>query len=75
MVPEYEGTNGVQWRRPECRERDLSIPNQNGLWNQVDVEKYATPQGFQDNPQAVRDWYWERRMALPYAEPNEGHLT
>ena len=29
-----------------------------GLWNQVDVEKYATPQGFQDNPRAVRDWYW-----------------
>ena len=46
-----------------------------GLWKQVDVEKYATPQGFQDNPRAVRDWYWERRVALPNAEPNEGHLA
>ena len=46
-----------------------------GLWNQVDVEKYATPQGFQDNPKAVRNWYWERRIALPNAKPNEGHLA
>ena len=46
-----------------------------GLWNQVDVEKYATPQGFRDNPQAVGYWYWEGRMALPNTEPNEGHLA
>jgi len=46
-----------------------------GLWNQVDVEKYATPQGFQEKPKAVRNWYWERRIALPNAKPNEGHLA
>lgn len=45
----------------------------NGLWNQVDVEKYATPQGFAANPEAVRDWYWERRIALPQVDPNAGH--
>ena len=38
-----------------------------GLWKQVDVEKYATPQGFKDNPQAVRDWYWD---CLLYTSPS-----
>ena len=33
-----------------------------GLWNQVDVEKFATPQGFANNPMAVRNWYWERKL-------------
>ena len=46
-----------------------------GLWNQVDVEKYATPQGFTNDPQAVRNWYWGRRQALPNAEPNPGHFA
>ena len=61
---------------------DLSVESgisafrtKDGLWKRVDVEKYATPQGFQDNPQAVRNLYQERRMALPTAEPNEGHLA
>ena len=48
---------------------------EDGLWNQVDVEKYATPQGFRNDPKAVRKWYWERRMALPHAKPNPGHLA
>ena len=61
----------VAWIWPECRESGISaFRTEDGLWNQVDVEKYATPQGFRNDPKAVRKWYWERRMALPHAKPS-----
>ena len=44
-----------------------------GLWEQYPVEKVATPEGWQEDPNLVTDFYNGRRQQLVAARPNRGH--
>ena len=46
-----------------------------GLWNSVDVKKLASVAGFEENPQAVLDFYNHRRKRLLEVEPNHAHMV
>ena len=45
----------------------------NGLWKQHDSMKLASAAGFEENPQAVLDFYNYRRKQLLEVEPNHAH--
>ena len=45
----------------------------NGLWKNNDAEKWASVAGFEENPQAVLDFYNYRRKLLLGVEPNHAH--
>lgn len=45
----------------------------NGLWKQNDAKKLASAAGFEENPQAVLDFYNYRRKQLLEVEPNHAH--
>lgn len=47
----------------------------NGLWEGHDVMKVASPQGFQENPALVLDFYNKRRKQLLEVEPNAAHFS
>ena len=44
-----------------------------GLWENHRIEEVATPEGWQDNPQLVWNFYQQRRKQLFEVEPNQGH--
>ena len=44
-----------------------------GLWEQYDVQKVASIEGYWQNPALVIQFYNERRHQLLTAQPNEGH--
>jgi len=44
-----------------------------GLWEGHDVMEVATPQGWNNNPALVLDFYNKRRAQLLEVEPNEAH--
>lgn len=46
----------------------------NGLWDNYPVEQVATPQGWEEDPNLVTDFYNNLRENLMRATPNEGHL-
>ena len=45
----------------------------NGLWEGHDVMEVATPEGFQNNPELVLEFYNQRRRQLLTVEPNAAH--
>lgn len=45
----------------------------NGLWEGHDVMEVASPQGFEQNPGLVLDFYNQRRRQLLEVHPNKGH--
>jgi len=47
----------------------------NGLWENHDVQKVASPQGFATNPELVLDFYNQRRKQLLTVKPNHAHLV
>ena len=44
-----------------------------GLWENYPVEKVASPQGFDEEPELVWRFYSERRRRAKTCEPNPGH--
>lgn len=44
-----------------------------GLWNDHDVMKIATPEGFAADPDLVNGFYNARRAELKNVQPNDGH--
>jgi NAD-dependent deacetylase len=44
-----------------------------GLWENYDVMKVASIEGWYENPDLVLEFYNERRAQLDKVEPNEGH--
>ncbi|MFD0931206.1 Sir2 family NAD-dependent protein deacetylase [Psychroflexus salinarum] len=44
-----------------------------GLWEGHDVMRVATPQGFEQNPKLVLDFYNQRRKQLKSVLPNQAH--
>lgn len=44
-----------------------------GLWEQYDVMKVASIEGWYENPELVQQFYNARRAQLNEVEPNEGH--
>ena len=46
-----------------------------GLWEGHDVMEVASPQGFQNNPQLVLEFYNQRRRQLLSVQPNQAHLA
>lgn len=47
----------------------------NGLWEGHDVMQVASPQGWQNDPALVLDFYNQRRKAALSARPNTAHTT
>ena len=45
-----------------------------GLWEGHNVTAVATPEGWQQNPALVLDFYNKRRQELKTVKPNEAHL-
>ena len=45
----------------------------NGLWEGHDVMQVATPEGFEENPELVLEFYNQRRRQLQQVEPNVAH--
>jgi NAD-dependent deacetylase len=45
----------------------------NGLWNNHKVEEVASPEGFENNPQLLLDFYNARRRQLDEVKPNAAH--
>ena len=46
-----------------------------GLWNQYEIQKMATPEGFAQDPAAVWEWYCWRRGLVLKGKPNPGHYA
>lgn len=49
--------------------------DKNGMWGKYDAMKLASVQGFEEDPQAVLDFYNARRKNLLDVEPNHAHLV
>lgn len=47
----------------------------NGMWNKYDAKKLASVAGFEENPQAVLDFYNARRRNLLEVQPNHAHIA
>lgn len=47
----------------------------NGMWGKYDAMKLASVEGFEENPQAVLDFYNARRKNLLEVQPNHAHLV
>ncbi|RXR19209.1 NAD-dependent deacylase [Flavobacterium amnicola] len=45
----------------------------NGLWENHDIMEVASPEGWQNNPALVLDFYNKRRAQLKEVKPNRGH--
>ena len=45
-----------------------------GLWENYDVMKVASIEGWYENPELVQHFYNDRRTQLAKAEPNKGHV-
>ncbi|MEO8774370.1 MAG: NAD-dependent deacylase [Gelidibacter sp.] len=45
-----------------------------GLWEDHDVMKVATPEGFRENPELVLEFYNQRRRQLMTVKPNAAHF-
>ena len=48
--------------------------DQDGLWENHNIEDIASPEGFARNPQLVLDFYNSRRVELHTVEPNLAHV-
>lgn len=44
-----------------------------GLWEEFDILEVASPQGWENNPELVQNFYNERRKQLLGCSPNKGH--
>ena len=44
-----------------------------GMWAKHDPMRLASPQGFEDDPELVIEWYAQRRRDIAAAEPNQAH--
>lgn len=44
-----------------------------GLWEEYDIMEVASPEGWENNPVLVNDFYNARRKQLYEVEPNDGH--
>ncbi len=49
--------------------------DKNGLWENYDAMKLASIDGFRENPEAVLDFYNDRRWQLFDAKPNHAHYV
>ena len=45
----------------------------NGMWMKYDARKLASVEGFEEDPQAVLDFYNARRKNLLEVQPNHAH--
>ncbi len=46
-----------------------------GLWSEVDFQKYASPEGFAEDPEGVQDFYNLRRAQIRTVLPNPAHFA
>ena len=49
--------------------------DKNGMWGKYDAMKLASVEGFEEDPQAVLDFYNARRKNLLEVEPNHAHFV
>jgi len=45
-----------------------------GLWEEYDIMEVASPQGWQNHPEVVLEFYNQRRKQLLECKPNAGHI-
>lgn len=46
-----------------------------GIWEKYDFTKLATPEGFNEDPRLVWEWYQLRQREMKKAKPNPAHVT
>lgn len=46
-----------------------------GLWSAVDFQKYASPEGFDEDPEGVQNFYNVRRKQVREVQPNAAHYA
>ncbi|MEM9055449.1 MAG: NAD-dependent deacylase [Pseudomonadota bacterium] len=46
-----------------------------GLWSEVDFQKYASPEGFAEDPEGVHHFYNVRRKQVREVQPNPAHFA
>lgn len=46
-----------------------------GLWSAVDFQKYASPEGFKEDPDGVHNFYNVRRKQVRTVVPNAAHIA
>lgn len=46
-----------------------------GLWSAVDFQKYASPEGFREDPDGVHNFYNVRRAQIRTVAPNPAHFA
>lgn len=49
--------------------------DKDGIWHKYDLEKVATPRGFEADPHLVWRFYSERREQVAKCQPNPGHYA
>ena len=49
--------------------------DKNGMWGKYDAMKLASVEGFEEDPQAVLDFYNARRKNLLEVQPNHAHIV
>lgn len=52
-----------------------TLRDSDGLWEGYDIQKVATPEAWQQNPQLVQDFYNMRRRDALAAKPNAAHYA
>ncbi|MBW7870573.1 MAG: NAD-dependent deacylase [Flavobacteriia bacterium] len=45
-----------------------------GLWENLDIQKVASPEGWLEDPELVLDFYNQRRRKLSEVQPNSAHI-
>ena len=53
----------------------LTFRDSNGMWGKYDAMKLASVEGFEEDPQAVLDFYNARRKNLLEVQPNHAHFV
>lgn len=51
------------------------VDGDEGLWSAVDFQKYASPEGFAEDPEGVHHFYNVRRAQIRTVQPNPAHFA
>jgi len=49
--------------------------DKDGVWTKMDPMKWATREGYLENPKLVWEWYEARRNQVKNSKPNDGHCA
>ena len=76
LIKEFKKANKIGILTGAGISAESGIPTfrgKGGLWEGYPVEKVASPEGFQEDPELVWKFYDERRINISKAKPNNAH--